>query len=229
MDAIILDDIPFVADVEALARRLHVGDGSDLEELTALCRQADAIARPKALFGIAYIDDKADESVVVDGVTLSSRVLRVNLDAVHRVFPYLATGGMELQEWADSLGDVLHRYWADAICESALRAAMVALDAELERRFQPGRTSRMNPGSLADWPLEQQEHLFAILGDGAVTIGVQLTDSFLMVPRKSVSGIRFPTETSFVNCQLCPREVCSGRQAPYDANLYQQRYSQTAG
>jgi hypothetical protein len=55
---------------------------------------------------------------------------------------------------------------------------------------------------------------------------VELTDSFLMVPNKSVSGLRFPTETSVENCQLCPREVCPGRRTPYDPKLYEQRYQQ---
>ena len=46
-----------------------------------------------------------------------------------------------------------------------------------------------------------------------------LTDTFLMVPIKSVSGIFFPTEVSFESCQLCPRENCIGRRAPYDPAL----------
>lgn len=36
-----------------------------------------------------------------------------------------------------------------------------------------------------------------------------------MVPVKSVSGIFFPTEIKFESCQLCPREVCISRRAPY--------------
>jgi hypothetical protein len=55
-------------------------------------------------------------------------------------------------------------------------------------------------------------------------VGVRLTDSCLMMPTKSVSGIRFPTETSFESCQLCPRDDCPGRRAPYDSGLYDRRY-----
>jgi hypothetical protein len=77
----------------------------------------------------------------------------------------------------------------------------------------------MSPGSLADWPITQQEELFSIFGNVEDLIGVKLTESFLMVPLKSVSGIYFPTEIEFVSCQLCPREVCSGRRAPYDPDL----------
>jgi hypothetical protein len=41
----------------------------------------------------------------------------------------------------------------------------------------------------------------------------------LMLPRKSISGILFPTEVTFFSCQLCPRERCEARKAAYDASL----------
>ena len=51
-------------------------------------------------------------------------------------------------------------------------------------------------------------------------MGVRLTDSFLMVPNKSVSGIFFPAEVTFTSCQLCQRGVCPGRRAPFDPKLH---------
>jgi hypothetical protein len=44
---------------------------------------------------------------------------------------------------------------------------------------------------------------------------VRLTESMLMIPRKSVSGIFFPSEEGFVACQLCERENCPSRKAPF--------------
>ena len=79
--------------------------------------------------------------------------------------------------------------------------------------------SAMNPGSLEDWPISEQRQLFSILGDVESLIGVRLTDSFLMLPIKSVSGVYFPKEITFQSCQLCPRERCQGRRAPYDEKL----------
>ncbi len=224
-DAIVLADIPFRVDMSDLRRRLHVVEGSGHDdELRELAAQAEAVARPKALFKVAYIEERDDESVVIDGVRFTSRVLRVNLDKAHRVFPYVITCGMELHEWESGLEDFLHRYWADAIKAMALYAAVRYCDSYIVKAFHPGKTARMSPGSLADWPLKEQRPLFRLLGDPEAAIGVQLTDSFLMVPNKSVSGIRFPTEESFESCQLCPREGCPGRRAPYDRELYERRY-----
>jgi hypothetical protein len=54
-------------------------------------------------------------------------------------------------------------------------------------------------------------------------------DSLMMDPVQSISGIIFPTETSFESCQLCPRENCPGRRAAYDKNLYEKKYKPKAG
>ncbi len=74
-------------------------------------------------------------------------------------------------------------------------------------------------GSAEVWPIAQQKQLFALFGDVEKLIGVKLTDNCWMAPEKSASGIIFPTEIKFETCQLCPRERCIGRQAPYNAGL----------
>jgi len=41
-----------------------------------------------------------------------------------------------------------------------------------------------------------------------------------MVPNKTISGIRFPTERDFHACQVCHRENCPSRGAPFDADMW---------
>ncbi len=225
----VLDEVPFEPALKPLAKRLRIKEGSrHIPELTQVLDTARAIARPKAMYRLAYVDEKTPDAVSIEGVTLTSRVLRVNLEAAHRVFAYVATCGMELQSWGDSLDDILHRYWADAIKELALAAAIQALTHHLSTCYELGRTATMAPGSLADWPLREQRPLFRILGDPHAAIGVELTDSFLMIPNKTVSGIRFPTEERFESCQLCPRENCPGRRAAFEPDLYDRKYRTSA-
>ncbi len=183
------------------------------------------MARPKAAYRVAYIDSRSTDTVVIEGVTFKSRVLRVNTDGAQRVFPYVATCGLELDDWSRSVGDLLAAFWADAIKEAAVIAAMRALRSHVVGAFRLKRSAAMAPGSLADWPIGQQRPLFALLGDVQGAIGVRLTPSMLMVPAKSVSGILFPTEESFESCQLCPRPGCPNRRAPYDPGLYERRYA----
>ena len=230
MMEIILDRVQFRADIACLLKRLRIPAGGTYEDkLRRLAREAQGVARPRAMYEVAYIESKGDNQVVVDGKTLTSRVLRVNLEKAHRLFPFVATCGSELEDWSASITDLLHRYWADAIKELALESAIQSLKEDLDERFRPGRTSTMSPGSLEDWPLEEQRVLFSILGNPEEAIGVRLSDSLVMIPTKSVSGVRFPTEESFESCQLCPREDCPGRRASYDEGLYERKYRLRTG
>ena len=225
MEPIIITHIPFRIELEGLKKALHLREeGPLLNDLVSLVAEAERIGRPKALYRMAFVDEKGEDYVVVEGVRFKSRILRVNLEGSQRVFPYLVTCGVELEDWADQISDVLRRFWAGTIKEMAMRFAHTVMEEHLLGLYKPGKLSRMSPGSLADWPIQEQRPLFKILGNTEEMIGVRLTESLLMVPTKSVSGIRFPTEESFESCQLCPREECPNRRAPYDSNLYDKKY-----
>jgi len=224
MEAILLTDITSTFDIPGLAKRLHVRERS-MDELADLVAQAQPIARPKVMFGLAYVDERGEDTVTLDGITFKSRVLRVNMKEANRAWCYVATCGRELYDWAESLDDVLQHFWAEAIEEAALRDAMRAMNREIKRRFRPGKMVSMNPGSLIDWPITQQRPLFRLMGDPTAAIGVELKESCLMIPNKSVSGVRFEKEERFESCQLCPRRDCPGRRAPYDADLYEKQYA----
>lgn len=146
-------DVPFQIDLDRLLKRLRVESGSQYAaEVRGLAGDAQAVGRPEALYRVAFIESRGDDYVVIDNVVFTSRVLRVNLDSAHRVFAYVATCGMELEDWANSIRDVLHRYWAETIKEMALHAATKVLNEHLVERYRPGRTATMSPGRLADWP-----------------------------------------------------------------------------
>ena len=221
----VLNEIDFRPNIASLKKRLHIKDGSFLEaDLVHLLDEAVVIARPKAMHKVVFIDEKQTDAVVIDGITLRSRVLRVNLDGVHRAFAYVATCGQELQAWGEQQDDMVFKYWADVIKQAALGPAMQSLSKHMLTRYGLGETATMAPGAIADWPLREQRPLFDILGDPEAAIGVHLTDSYLMVPNKSLSGIRFTTAEDFDSCRLCPQEECPGRSAAYQPALYKEKY-----
>jgi hypothetical protein len=222
----ILENLRFKPNLNLLAKKMHIKPGSSYQaELEKLAATAEDIAWPKAAFQVGYIEEKNHNSVKINGVTFNSRVLRVNLEEAHRVFFYLATCGTEIEEWSKSLTDMLQQYWVDALKEMALRSAWRELNRYLTEQFELEKTSAMGPGSLEDWPINEQRKLFDLMDGLDDRIGVQLTDSYLMLPVKSISGVRFTTENRFESCQLCPRENCPGRRAPYDKDLYEKRFS----
>ncbi len=145
-------------------------------------------------------------------------MLSRNLESVGRVFPFVLTLGAALDEKIEASSDMLDKYLLDGIGNIALRDARRQLEGHLRATFALEKISCMAPGSLEDWPIEEQKNLFSLLPDAESAVGVRLTESFLMIPRKSVSGIYFPSEVTFFSCQLCPRERCEGRKARYDEN-----------
>ena len=218
-----LTQITPTLDTAALLARVHVvPDSEEAVAFTALIDQARAIARPKALYTEAFVEGRGDDTIRIGGLTFTSRMLRRKLDAVERVFPYVATCGHELDGVALPTGDVLVQFWWDAIKAEVLAAARAHLVAHLTNRFRLGQTARMSPGSgdVDVWPIEQQRELFALLGGVTPAIGVILTESCLMIPNKSVSGLLFATEHDFFTCQVCHRDPCPNRKAPFDAAVW---------
>jgi hypothetical protein len=208
----ILDNLPFQIDVPALLADMRVKPGSRHEsDILRLVDEAQGIARPKAGFKLVFIESGSD-TIAAEGIEFKSRVLRVHLDRLERFFPYVCTSGVELQAWADGyLDDLLLGFYADAINQVVLKSAFGGFMTHLAISYSLANPSVMNPGSLGDWPIQQQRPLFRLLGDVEGRIGVHLKESCLMVPTKSVSGILFPAEETFASCQLCPREHCPNR------------------
>lgn len=222
----VLNSIPIDIDLETVLRRMQVRNRSEsiIKNVEEMLEVARPIAKPKAVYDVVYVDNKNGDSLEVGGVKFTSRVLRVNLDKVERVFPYVVTCGKELDEIDIQSGDFIKGYYLDQIKETVLVLARKYLEEHLKRSYALGQMSRMAPGAGAgdDWPITQQEELFSLFGGRAKVeemIGVRLTDKCLMIPIKSVSGIYFPTEIRFESCQICPRERCIGRRAPYDPEL----------
>ncbi len=203
----IIDSISFNLDEEFLLDMMRVRNNGELgDRLLELGRQAVAVARPKAAYREVTIDERSDDGLIIDGVKFQSRLLSENLP--ERAYSFVATCGTELEEWSRSFSDLLESFWLDGIMNLALDAAV----SELESRLGWAQLSCMNPGGLPDWPLTEQRPLFDLLGD--TNIGVSLTESCLLLPMKSVSGIYYYSEEQFCNCQLCPRENCPGRRVP---------------
>ncbi len=218
-----LMDIPFELDPASILATVHIAlDSPDAQTVRELIEKAGQVARPKALYQASFIQAKGAETVTIDGVTFASRMLRENLDGVERVFPFVATCGHELDAVPLVAGDFLMEFWWDAIKATLLGCAIRHLNAHLKERFALEKTSSMSPGSgdATVWPIEQQRVLFALLGDVKALVGVELTDSCLMKPNKTVSGIVIPTEVDFRTCQVCRRENCPSRSAVFDAALW---------
>lgn len=214
----ILKDIPIQLDPDEIRQTLHIGSSRDGGHINALIETAQQLIRARAVYRVSFIQERLNDAVVLEGIRLTSRVLRKNLDTVERVFPYVVTVGDQLETMVRSCKDPLQQYYLDIIGNVALEKARDYLEDRLRSRYALNGISSMSPGSLKDWGIEEQRNLFSILGDVQNSIDVRLNKNLFMIPAKSLSGIYFPTEIRFYSCQLCPRKRCPSRKAGYDEN-----------
>ena len=208
--------------LETLLRAVRMdkdSDPDDLEEISRMREEALSIARPKALFAFARVEERDEGGVTVDGVRLQSPLVSKNLAHTGKIIPFVVTCGVEAEQWSFAYqGDPLAQFWADAVKLQLLSLARQQLQEEVARYFPKGKISAMSPGSLPAWPLPQQRPLFQILGGVTRDIGVTLTDSCLLLPSKSGSGFFFSAESHYENCRYCPWE-CPNRRAPFEKEL----------
>jgi hypothetical protein len=202
--------------VEISARLMFDPGRAGLESLDGLVRLAQELIHPRGIYDIAFVGAIREGGVEVAGTSFDSALLRRKLERANKVFPYIITVGPELEQAAAEQGDLLKQYYLEEMANIVLEKASAWLAVRLELRYGLDPLSSLSPGSLLDWPITEQPKLFSIFGDTEKLIGVRLTDSMLMVPRKSISGIFFPSVDGFIACHLCDRKHCQGRKAPYN-------------
>jgi len=221
-----LVDIPFNIDVNQSIKRLGIRPGTEhVRNFRSLASKVREIGRPKVLYKVSYIDRRSADSVTIDGVRFTSLALRKNLDAVQRVFPYIATCGTELDTIEIAQGDLLKKSWIAFLKQNLFLAGMEYLQGHINKRYKIPKLASMNPGAgdASVWPIEQMEQLFTLFDEDEVErlIGVRTTKNHIIVPDMSIAGILFPTKIDFYSCQLCHREKCPDRRAPFEKELWE--------
>lgn len=105
---------------------------------------------------------------------------------------FVCTAGKEISDVArksEINGDLLLGYVLDVIGSITVDKAMDMIEVEVEKEFNQQDlkiSDRFSPG-YCDWSVAEQQKLFALIPRGFC--GITLSDSSLMSPIKSVSGI----------------------------------------
>lgn len=221
MEPEVLDNIPFNVQIEDVLKGMRLRHHNpQLEKMTSeLLEQARALARPKAIYKVARVEHIDENSVNIDGITFTSKALVKNLEKEYRAFPCVCTCGRELDAIKIPAGEAMRAFCFDTIKNYALYISIQYVAEYIKKRYAVKKISHMNPGEFMDWPLSQQKQMFTLFSDSEKLIGVTLTDSNVMKPEKSRSGIYFSNEVGFESCQLCTNIKCPGRRAKYDPEL----------
>ena len=191
------------------------------ENIRKLLAKTKAIAKPKAIYAVCPVEGRTDHTVTAGGQVFRSATLAKKLRDVEVVYPYINTCGKELADFGKTLTDMVDQFAFDTIMEYYRRQIDVSLDGVIADLVPAKRVvSASNPGSLVGWPINEQQAIFDFFGEHADAVGVTLNQNFLMFPVKSVAGLKFGTEGSYHDCELCQRSDCPHRHAAFNMKAY---------
>lgn len=190
----------------------------NVEELIKECeRELEQAASPRAMWKEYPLTIK--EHVLDMGfLQTRSRSLERNLRDCERVILFAATLGSQVDV-------LLHRYNMIQMSKAVvMQAASVAmLETFCDEKNQELKNSyeaegwylrpRFSPG-YGDFPLECQREIAPALEMGK-RIGINLTDTLLMMPSKSVTAVigasRLPRNCTVQGCEVCAKRDCAYR------------------
>jgi hypothetical protein len=207
-------DLKLTAD--QIGRVMGYGEGESQEMIfdivSRLLKEAAEICDLKAeyrIFNTISFND-ASKAISIDDVTFNiGRIIYGQIKKSDSCALFICTAGEKLGLRSRSSmkeGDLLEGYIYDVIGSEAVEAATDLMQADMEAEFRI--TNRFSPG-YCGWDVAEQHKLFSLLPDNFC--GIKLTDSALMDPVKSVSGIigvggnvkRLP-----YTCNLCDMKDC---------------------
>lgn len=163
------------------------------QRLTVQQNRLREILSPRVTWKSYSIADRDKAGIQLEnGIVLESRKMAYSLRKADSVIVFIATVGRLIDNEIESLietGAIADGYIADALGSGAVESLANRfhddMAGEAARRNQSVGL-RFSPG-YCDWPVTEQHKLFSLIDHNVV--GVELADTSLMTPRKSISGV----------------------------------------
>ncbi len=196
----ILSRLDIKTNPESVLKRL--GSGIDRRKwaraVGRIFREHQSRIKPRGVYHEVICRPNGAAVDIGRGFHLRSEFLRKRVGRDEKAAIFLVTIGSEIEEIIrdeSRRGSNRRAYILDCLGSTAAENAAAAIQRVVQEAF--GTTMcRYSPG-YNDWHIEQQKILFEFLGSEATeVIGVDLTDDCMMLPRKSVSGIIVPKNSS---------------------------------
>lgn len=203
-----------VLDPKAVWSVMRYGDAQPDSEVCAMVDEivdhARSIARPRYVSTTVPAALTGPHTVVIGGVDFRvGTIIASYLEGMTEACVFVASAGREFNDYLKSVKeDILTAYVADSVGTVIAEACVDFLDKELSAREPRPHSLPYSPGYCA-WDIREQRKLFSLLPPEPC--GVELTDSCLMYPEKSVSGF-FGIGEHLVHqpyrCGVCPNRSC---------------------
>jgi len=158
------------------------------------------------------------DSFAIENISFNSgSIITKQLTKSTSLAIFTATAGPLLEQWSKELlkgKDILKGFIIDAIGSEVVESAADLLEIKLQNVIEKiglKSTNRYSPG-YCGWKVQEQHKLFSLLPKSFC--GITLTDSALMIPIKSVSGIiGLGNQVKKIDyqCSICDLETCFKR------------------
>lgn len=166
---------------------------------------------------------RKDGLIIVDNEDLhTGKQISGYLKDATSVAVFLCTAGPVFTKTVNTLnrnGDIMEAFLLDAIGSLTVEKAMDIIQENLTdemKKEEMSVSNRYSPG-YCNWELNDQKKIFSLIGSNKV--GVSLTDTCLMIPEKSVSGIigiGNVLQKYNYGCKICNNSSCVYRKIVHD-------------
>ncbi len=214
----IICDIPLALDMKGILRRQGIRNPAKIQQETVellheLMDTAEKqyLLKPAIVYELYPVTKVHNDSIILKDGILQGEALPSLFTSARELVIAICTIGSHLEEVAAGYfisKDPLRGLLLDGIGSAAIdsltqEACKIIVHEASFRGYQA--SSPLSPG-MAGFPISEQEHLFELVP--AEEIGVRLTSSGMMVPRKSASmiigiGPQMPTWTQIEACASC--------------------------
>lgn len=189
-----------------------------VELLHEMKEELKSICKPK--WGFQYVPGEIvgkQEIRLDDQVVKPGRIITHSLEGSEAFLIMIATAGLEFNEWLHSpknQEDVLRVFIADALGSSIAEATVAISLQRIAEKLAPlglKNSNSYSPG-YCGWHVSEQKRIFSLIPERFND--VELTDSCLMLPIKSVSaviGIGSSIEKKPYGCAICKKVDCYKR------------------
>ncbi len=193
----------------------YVPDEEILKQLDLLKEEMTVRCRPRCLYAFFEASLAAKNHIGMDDMELhTGTVITPYLQDADNYVLFIATAGQEFEQLQHEVklsGDILREFLLDSLGSAIAEAIVREVCSKVEKHVLPlgyGVSHPYSPG-YCGWHVTQQKLLFSLLPEQPC--GVCLSESSLMSPIKSISGVIAVGKRIVkrkYGCELCGKADC---------------------
>ena len=214
-------------DSKETRRYAGLGKATDFreEKIEAACQDARLLAYPKGIWQIYDYDCQKQEIQADPPCIIQGEKIGQHLSGCEKVILLSVTVGESIEETVTrrfAAGEYSSSVLLDAAATTAVEQIADNMEKVIRQKVAAkgyGMRWRFSPG-YGDWPIEQQPELIRL--SHAEKIGISLSSSMMLIPRKSITAIiglykenKIHPDTGYIphkkGCAACNKTNCPSR------------------